>query len=158
MSSESQDSHSLEPITQRRLLNDFQRGFPLVPQPFAELASKLGLSEHTVIENLRQLADSGIVSRIGAVVKPGSVGASILAAMSVPEERLEDVAKLVSGYEEVNHNYEREHHFNLWFVVTGASEAHVERVLAQIEEQAGAEVLRLPLLESYHIDLGFQLP
>jgi DNA-binding Lrp family transcriptional regulator len=141
----------------RRLLNDFQHDLPLTPAPFAEMAARLGVSEACVMERLRALAERGFVSRIGAVVRPKTIGASTLAALCVPASELDRVADLVSEYAEVNHNYEREHEWNLWFVVTGADEAHCERVMAGIEAQTGLEVLRLPMLADYHIDLGFDL-
>ncbi len=142
---------------ERRLLNDFQRDFPLCPQPFAALAERLGTDEAVVIETLQSLRQRGYVSRVGAVVTPHRAGWSSLAAMSVPEARLEEVAALVSSYPEVNHNYERTHAINLWFVVAAADEAAVDRVLQDIAERTGLEVLDLPLLESYRLDLGFPL-
>ncbi len=142
---------------ERRLLNDFQRDFPLCPLPFAALAERLGVDEAAVIETLQSLRRRGYVSRVGAVVTPHRAGWSSLAAMSVPEARLEEVAALVSSYPEVNHNYERTHAINLWFVVAAADEAAVERVLQDIAERTGLEVLDLPLLESYRLDLGFPL-
>ena len=63
----------------------------------------------------------------------------------------------MSAYQGVNHNYERENRYNLWFVVTGASAPEVQWTLSCIEYAAGVPVLRLPLLEEYHIDLGFDL-
>lgn len=139
------------------LLNDFQRDFPLVPAPFAVLAERLGVSERQVIETLARLQRRGMVSRVGAVFRPHAVGASTLAAMAVPAERLEEVARLVNGYAEVNHNYEREHGYNLWFVVTAQDEARLCEVLEEIGRRAGYPVLHLPMLEDYHIDLGFDL-
>lgn len=139
------------------LLNDFQRDFPLVPAPFGVIAGRLGVSESQVLETLAQLELRGMVSRVGAVFRPHSIGASALAAMAVPGERLDEVAQLVNGYAEVNHNYEREHHFNLWFVVTAADELRVHAVLGEIESRTGFPVLHLPMLDDYHIDLGFDL-
>lgn len=139
------------------LLNDFQRGFPLTPMPFREIAVRLGAAETDVLATLRRMQDDGAVSRVGAVFRPHRVGASTLAALSVTPERLEEVARLVSSYPEVNHNYEREHRYNLWFVVTAPEEARVRQVLGEIEGACGSEVLYLPMLEDYHIDLGFDL-
>jgi DNA-binding Lrp family transcriptional regulator len=90
-------------------------------------------------------------------VTPHSAGWSTLAAMVVPASRLAEVAGLVSNFPEVNHNYEREHHFNLWFVVTGEDRAHVASVLEEIEVLTGLTVIDLPLLESFRLDLGFPL-
>jgi DNA-binding Lrp family transcriptional regulator len=141
----------------RRLLAEFQRDFPLTPRPYARLAEELGVDEETVIETLRALKEEGAVSRVGAVFRPNTVGASTLAAMTVPAERLDEVAQLVSGYAEVNHNYEREHRFNLWFVVAAPDEARVAAVLDEIEDRTSLPVMNLPMVEDYHLDLGFDL-
>ena len=140
---------------QRRLINRYQRDFPLTSRPFAVIGAELGLSEEDTIALCRDLQESGVIGRIGAVVPPHRAGASTLAAMAVPEEALEAVAAIVSAHPEVNHNYAREHRFNLWFVVTAATAADVGRVLAAIRRQTGLEVLNLPLEHAYHIDLGF---
>lgn len=142
---------------EKHLLNDFQHDLPLVPRPYAHIAEQLGTSEEVVIETLQRLQQQRYVSRVGAVFRANTIGASSLAAMAVPHARLEEVAALVNGYTEVNHNYEREHHFNLWFVVTAASQQRLAEVLQEIEQQTGIPVLYLPMLEDYHIDLGFEL-
>ena len=140
-----------------RLLNDWQRDLPLVPRPYQAIADALGVSESDVIERLTRLRAEGSLSRVGAVVRPNSIGASTLAAMAVPPERLEEVAGRVSARPEVNHNYEREHRLNLWFVVTAATPEQVRAVLRAIETDTGLPVLDLPLEREYHIDLGFDL-
>ncbi len=142
---------------EKRLLNDYQHGLPLVPRPFAAIAERLGVSEQEVIDTLQALRERGFVSRVGAVFRANSIGASTLAAMAVPEAELETVAEIVNGYREVNHNYQREHRFNLWFVVTAEDEAALARVLDDIERRTGRPQLRLPMLADYHIDLGFEL-
>lgn len=141
----------------RRLLDDFQQAFPLVPRPYAELGERLGITEGEVLARLSRLQHSGAVSRIGAVIRPNMVGASTLAAMAVPAEWLEQVAELVSGYAEVNHNYQRDHRLNLWFVAAAATVDDVRAVLDDIERRTGLAVLDLPMLEHFHIDLGFGL-
>lgn len=140
---------------ERRLIDAFQRDLPLVPRPFAAIADSLGSTEDAVIAALGGLIEDGTVSRVGPVFAPNRAGASTLAAMAVPVDRLEEVAALVSGYPEVNHNYEREHHLTLWFVVTAATRERISEILADIERRAGLGVLDLPLVAAYHIDLGF---
>ncbi|HCU54783.1 MAG TPA: AsnC family protein [Gammaproteobacteria bacterium] len=142
---------------ERRLLNDYQHGFPLSPAPYADIARELEVSESAVLEALARLQETGALSRVGAVLRPNTVGVSTLAAMAVPPERLESVAELVNGYAEVNHNYEREHRLNLWFVATAAEATRLQSVLDEIGARSGIEVLAFPLLEDYHIDLGFEL-
>ncbi|MFZ5558754.1 MAG: Lrp/AsnC family transcriptional regulator [Pseudomonadota bacterium] len=146
----------MEPLA-LRLLNDYQRNFPLTPRPFAAIARDVGSSEIRVLEALRQLKRDGAVGRVGPVFAPHRLGASTLAAMSVPAGRLDAVAAIVSACAAVNHNYEREHALNLWFVACASGTAQLERSLRGIEAATGLEVVSLPLEEAYHLDLAFDL-
>lgn len=143
--------------TQRRLLNAYQHDLPLSPTPYRDMAERLGMSEQAVLDCLAELQAAGVVSRVGPVFRPRRLGSSTLAAMRVPPERLAEVAELVNGYPEVNHNYERHHEFNLWFVLTAPDRARIDAVLAELRERTGLPVLDLPLEQDYHIDLGFPL-
>jgi len=142
---------------ERRLLDDYQHSFPMTARPYADIARECGVSEAEVVAAFERLIAKGAISRIGAVLRPRALGASTLAAMTVPPERLEEVAAAVSAHPGVNHNYEREHELNLWFVMTAPDEAALEAALADIEARTGLAVHRLPMLEDYHVDLEFRL-
>jgi len=139
----------------RALIDRFQRDMPLEPSPYDAMARAVDSTQADVLAALGDLLADGTLSRVGAVVPPGVLGASTLAAMEVPALRLEEVAAHVSAYPEVNHNYEREHPLNLWFVVTAADRQRVDDILARIERHTGIGVLDLPLERAYRIDLGF---
>lgn len=141
----------------QRLLNDYQHGFPLSAAPYADIAHELGITENEVISRLQALKASGAISRVGAVVRPNTIGVSTLAAIEVPPAELERVAAIVSAFPEVNHNYEREHTINLWFVITARNASHRAEVLADIAAQTGYAVHSFPLERDFHIDLGFEL-
>lgn len=142
---------------EQHLLNDFQRDLPLSLTPYADMAKQLDVSEQAVLQALQSLQDRGVISRVGPVFRPNRIGVSTLAAMSVPADQLECVARIVSAFPEVNHNYEREHEYNLWFVVTASSEEHLDIVLYEIQQHAELPLLSLPMLDDYFIDLGFEL-
>lgn len=139
------------------LLNDWQRGFPLLERPYAELARRLATGEDTVLAGLAALKARGHFSRVGAVFRPHVLGWSTLAAVAAPAAQLEQIAQLICDFPEVNHNYQREHVYSLWFVVTAPSRQRVADVLAEIRRRTGLKPLDLPMLEDYHIDLGFDL-
>jgi DNA-binding Lrp family transcriptional regulator len=141
----------------QRLLDEFQRDFPLVTRPFMAIASALEVSEDVVIGRLKALQAAGAIARIGATVHPNTVGASTLAALAVPEARLAEVAALLDAERGVNHCYLREDDWNLWFVVTAPDAARLSRMLRRIEDATGLPVLDLPLLRPFNIDLGFRL-
>ena len=146
-----------EHAREARLLNDYQRGFPLTPAPYARIADELDVDEGWVREQIARWQDEGPVSRVGAVFRPNTVGVSTLAALAVPEADLARVAETVSARCEVNHNYEREHRYSLWFVVTAPDAASLDAALAQIARDTGYTPLSLPLIADYWIDLGFDL-
>ena len=41
----------------------------------------------------------------------------------------EAIADWLNGFPEINHNYEREHAYSLWFVITGPSREWIEQRL-----------------------------
>ena len=141
----------------QQLLNDFQRDFPLCSTPYLTIATTLNSSEHVVLDQLTQLTQEGKISRIGPVFAPRRVGASTLAAMSVPPEQLTHIANIVSRFSAVNHNYARTHRYNLWFVVTANTEEALSNTLSEIELATALPLLNLPLEQAFHIDLGFCL-
>lgn len=140
-------------------LDRCQKQFPLSATPFADMATLLGdgWTASELLQLLQSARQAGLLSRLGAVFAPNTVGSSTLAALAVTAERLDAVAAFVSSHAEVNHNYQRDHHFNLWFVVTASDAAAVAEVLSRIRLATGLVPLNLPLLREYHIDLGFAL-
>ena len=140
-----------------RLLNDFQRNVPLTARPFAAMAEVLETTEGEVIARLRKLMNRGTITRFGATCRPNTAGSSTLAAVAAPEWDVEKTAAIINAQPGVNHSYLREHHWNIWFVVTGPNRAHLDSVLKRITNETGLRVLDLPLVEPFNIDLGFDL-
>lgn len=143
--------------TDLRLLDDFQRDLPLVPRPFAAMGVTLGIPEAGVIARLGVLRGAGRIARVGATCRPNTAGASTLAALRVPDARVERVAALVGTEPGVNHSYLREGDWNLWFVATAPDPARLAASLARIEAATALPVLSLPLVRAFNIDLGFRL-
>ena len=141
----------------RRLIDRFQHDMPLCAEPYRAMAEALDCSEEDILASLERLERSSGLSRIGPVFEHSRAGASTLVALAVPPARVEAVAARINGFPEVNHNYLREHDYNLWFVVTGPDRAHIDALLAQIEAETGLTPLDLPMRRAYRIDLGFPL-
>ena len=145
------------PTLELALLNPWQRGFPLVRAPFQQIAQQAGMEVDAVLAGYAQLRASGALSRIGGVFAGHAGGAALLAAMAVPPERLQAVAAQVSAHLGVNHNYEREHLYNLWFVMTGQDDTAVCTAMQSLEDTTGLPALQLRMERAYRIDLGFDL-
>ncbi|WP_404364772.1 AsnC family transcriptional regulator [Marinobacter sp.] len=143
--------------TDRQLIDFYQRDLPLCGRPYREVSRRLGISEEEVIGRLRSLQDRQIISRVGPVFEHSRAGASLLAAVAAPEEQLDLVAAAINRAPGVNHNYAREHTYNLWFVMTAPDEDVLDERLDELEHQLRLPMLRLPMVEGYHIDLSFDI-
>ncbi|MCL5778370.1 Lrp/AsnC family transcriptional regulator [Limibaculum sp. FT325] len=139
------------------LLNDWQRDLPLVPRPYAAIAGAMGIGEAEVLARLAALGAAGAISRVGGTFRPNTAGASTLAAVAAPDWRIDEVAEAIGRLPGVNHSYLREHERNIWFVATGPDRAHVAATLARIEAETGLDVLDVPLVRPFNLDLGFSL-
>ncbi len=137
------------------LIDEFQSDFPIQDRPFEAVGEALGVSAETALDRVKTLRDDGIFRRFGPVLNPPVIGSSTLAAVSAPEDRFDEVAEIINEYRQVNHNYARDHEWNMWFVVTAGSRKRRDEILAEIEEQTGCSVLVLPMLTDYYIDLEF---
>lgn len=141
----------------KRILNEFQHGLPVCHAPWAEMARILRVSEQDVLDAVAELQAAGVMSRAGAVFNHCRAGCSTLAAVSVPEDKVEEIANKINSLKSVNHNYQREHDYNLWFVVTAPDIHQLQQVLDTVEQWVDSPVLNLPMQRAYHIDLGFRL-
>lgn len=139
------------------LLNDWQQRLPLCSQPFLAMARQHGCSEAELIAQLELARQAGQISRLGGAFAAGAGGAALLCALAVPQARLEAVAAQVNAVPGVNHNYEREHRYNLWFVITAPEAARLASRLQALEQDCGLRTLRLPMRRAYRINLGFDL-
>jgi DNA-binding Lrp family transcriptional regulator len=137
------------------LIDGYQSGFPVAEEPFGAVAADLDTTPEDALDRVRALRDRGIFRRFGAVLNPPVIGSSTLAAVAAPADRFDEVAAIVNGYRQVNHNYRRDHDWNMWFVVTAGSRERREATLDEIGERTGLAVLSLPMLTDYYIDLEF---
>ncbi|MCB2052794.1 MAG: AsnC family transcriptional regulator [Geminicoccaceae bacterium] len=140
--------------TDRRLVNALQGGFPVAERPFAEIGAELGLSEQETIARLATLRGLGTLSRFGPMFDAERLGGAVtLCAMQVPEERFDEVTDIVNAFDEVAHNYARNHELNMWFVLAVGDPGQIDKVVARIEEATGLVVLNLPKLDEYFLEL-----
>ena len=143
------------------LIDGYQSGFPVERRPFERVAREIVAETGTdadagsILDRVRTLRERGVFRRFGAVLNPPVIGSSTLAAVRAPEDRFDEIAEVINGYRQVNHNYRRDHEWNQWFVVTAGSRERRDAILAEIEDRTGRAVLNLPMLTDYYIDLEF---
>lgn len=142
--------------TDRLLINRLQDGLAIVPQPFAAIAAEAGLDEDQVISRIARLREIGAITRFGPFLDAAAMGGAFcLCAMVVPPDHFETVVTLVNAHPQVAHNYERQHHLNMWFVLACEKPEQISTVAAQIEDETGLAVHLFPKLKEFFI--GFRV-
>ncbi len=141
----------------RQIINALQGDFPISERPYAEVASKLGLTEDDLIQRLDTLLERGTLTRFGPMYHAERLGGELtLAAMKIPADDFERVAEVVNGFPEVAHNYAREHAFNMWFVLATETPPRIHEVIGEIEKATGYRVYNMPKLEEFFVGLRFE--
>ncbi len=140
----------------RAIINTLQDGLSVCERPYASAAEGLGISEDTLIERLKRLLADGVLSRFGPMYDAERMGGAFsLCAMRVDAADFDRVSAQVNVFPEVAHNYERDHVFNMWFVLATESPRRVDEVIEEIRSRTGYPVFNMPKLEEYYV--GFRL-
>ncbi len=140
----------------RAIINRLQLPLPIEPRPFAAVGLELGCSEAELIARTKGLLETAVLTRFGPFIDAEAMGGAFcLCAMAVPAERFDAVVEIVNGFEEVAHNYERDHALNMWFVLATDDPGTIARVAQRIEDATGCEVLLFPKEREYFI--GFKV-
>ncbi|AEG02358.1 Lrp/AsnC family transcriptional regulator [Methylomonas methanica] len=143
--------------TDKLIINQLQKGFPICESPYRQVAEHIGIAEDELLNRLQTLLDDGVLSRFGPMYHAEQMGGALtLAALKVPEERFDEVAEIVNGFQEVAHNYARNHTLNMWFVLATERPEQVESVIEQIERQAGLTVYNMPKIREYYVGLQLE--
>jgi DNA-binding Lrp family transcriptional regulator len=145
-----------------RILDTLQQDIPLVPRPWEAVAARIGIPESVLLERLEKLSREGIVRGISPIIesRPLGITAATLVALPVPEERIREVAEIISRYPEVSHNFRRDHRYSLWFTLSAKDEPALLDLLQEILEKTGFsrdEILDLPTTKKIKIDVRFPL-
>ncbi|WMW24412.1 AsnC family transcriptional regulator [Methanolobus sediminis] len=144
--------------TDKKILNTIQFDFPLETEPYKKLGEELGISEDEVIERLDRLHNEGAVRKIGPIInRKGVGGTSTLVAVSVPEEKVDEVAEYINAYHEVSHNYHRPEKFNVWFTISAVNRERIDTILEELQEKTGLDFVDLPTKKLFKIGVKFNI-
>jgi DNA-binding Lrp family transcriptional regulator len=146
--------------TDLAILDALQDDFPLVSRPWKTIADRLGIEEHEMISRMKTLNDTGIIRGISPVLESRHLGlhAATLVGLHVPAERTDEIAAIISSYREVSHNFQRDHHYALWFTITAQNGDGIKNVLDEILQRTGipaSDALNLPTAKKIKIDVRF---
>jgi len=131
---------------QRDLLACVEGGLPLVSAPYAQIAARLGVSEETVIDELRDLLDSGVIKRLGVVVRHRELGyrANAMVVWDLPDAEVAVIGRQLGDDPVVRLCYQRprrlpEWPYNLFTMVHGRDRAAVLEEVQRLAARHGLD-------------------
>ena len=144
---------------QRRVLEEIQSGFPLVHDPYGELAGCLGLTREQVIDSVESLRNEGTIRQICASLSSKKLGyTSTLVAVKIEgdQDAVDRAAELISAHPEVTHNYLRPAEFNVWFTAIAPSQERLAQLVEEVAAETGCDdILNLPVTAMFKIRVDF---
>jgi len=149
--------------TDKKILQRLQSNLPLTHRPFLDLANELDLDEDLVIERIKAMVEGKYVRRLAPIINTQAIGNSAtLAAMQVPDDKIDEVAEVINGYSGVSHNYLRkgknkELPLNNWFTMSAPSQEKLEENIKEIETRTGFDVRMLPTTKKFKIGVKFKI-
>ncbi len=127
----------------KKIVRAMQGDFPLVLEPYKEVAMQIGISEEELLVRLRRFKQEGKIRKMGAVLQHREVGfaANVLCAWEVPLARMDEIAERMSQHPSISHCYDRnttpDWPYNLYTMIHAHSREECERIAAVLGEQNG---------------------
>lgn len=151
------DAPVLDP-TDRSIVKATQGGLPLTPQPYAEVADIIGLTETEVIARISAMQERGIIRRIAIAPNHYALGmtANGMSVWDVDDARISDLGATVGALPFVTHCYQRPRAlphwpYNLFAMLHGSDRAEVEAKRAELREILGPACRSSDILYSTRI-------
>lgn len=130
--------------TDRKLLAAIEDGLAIVPQPYGEVGDSIGVEEAEVITRLRRLAQSGVVTRFGCIVRHRKLGytANAMTVWDVADDEADTAASAIIRDARVTLCYRRKRvlpdwPYNLYCMVHTKSRTDSLAVIDDLNAAAG---------------------
>jgi len=136
--------------TDRQLIGMLEEGLPLVSVPFAEIGSRLGISEQDVIDRIGALRREGVIRKFRARIDQRKLGitANALVAWKSSRDTHDDRGSRLAAFPSVTHCYERRPVPDRWeythyTVHHGYSRGEVTSEVERIAQEIGCVDFRI---------------
>lgn len=136
-------SARITPI-ERRIIEESQAGLPLTRTPYQDIADKLGLHTHTVLDCISSMQARGIIRRIGIIPNHYKLGyiANGMSVWNVDDDKVSELGELIGQLDFVSHCYKRPRHlphwpYNLFAMIHARSRDEVIEYVQQISQRLG---------------------
>jgi DNA-binding Lrp family transcriptional regulator len=137
-------SLKLEPID-KGILSALQGDLSGSPEPYELIGRELNVSEEEVILRINRMLDSGIIRRIGAMIRHIEAGINFngMVVWKVSPDRVEEIGQIFANVPQVTHCYERPPFGamggNLFTMIHSSSKDECMETVARMAKEVGLE-------------------
>jgi siroheme decarboxylase len=124
-------------------IRELQKDLDTIPEPFKELADKLGISTGDLFSKAREYEKMGIMRRFAAILRHRDVGfmANGMVVWSVPEDGIDEVGFKLAEFPQVSHCYRRpvypDWRFNVFSMIHARSLTAAEKMAEEMSQIIG---------------------
>jgi siroheme decarboxylase len=122
-----------------------QGKMPVIEEPFAPAAERLGVSQEEVLERLGSLRERGGLRRVAAILYHRRAGFSAngMGVWKVPEGEELDIGRQMAAFRGISHCYQRPTYpdwpYSIFTMAHGRSKEECDAILDSIAEATGIE-------------------
>ena len=137
----------------KQIIRALQGNFPIVSQPYKQIAEEIGIDEETLLRRLNSMKETGVLRKMGAVLRHLDVGyrANALGVWVVAPEHMDEVAEKMCDHPEVTHCYDRnttpDWPYNFYTMLHGQTEKDCIELARQLSEETGIKDYQLQFTE-----------
>jgi DNA-binding Lrp family transcriptional regulator len=136
-----------EPIELEELdiavITALQGDMPVVEQPYAPAAEKLGISQDRLLEHLESMRERRALRRVAAILfhRRAGYSANGMGVWRVPEERILELGPHMASFRGISHCYQRPTYadwpYSVFTMAHGRSKEECDAILDSIEAETG---------------------
>jgi siroheme decarboxylase len=120
-----------------------QGKMPVVSEPYAPAAERLGVSQEEVLRRLESLRERNALRRVAAILfhRRAGFSANGMGVWAVPDEQILDTGRRMAAFRGISHCYQRPTYadwpYSVFTMAHGRSKEECDAILDSIAEQEG---------------------
>ena len=137
------------------LIKIVQYGLPLCSHPYAEIGKRINMDENDVITRLKKMKDTGVIKRLGVVVRHRKLGyrANAMVVWDIPDEQVTEAGNNLSQFDFVTLCYRRPRQlpqwpYNLFSMIHGSDRDAVTKNIQKLAKECNLQDINYEILFS----------
>jgi siroheme decarboxylase len=125
----------------REIIRATQGDMPVISEPFAPAAARLGMDEAKLLEHMTAMQERGILRRVAAILYHRRAGFSAngMGVWKVPEDRIAELGPRMAAFRGISHCYQRPTYedwpYSVFTMAHGRSKEECDAILDAIAEE-----------------------